>query len=137
MKELIKALGFDPLPTAIIIIQLGVISFLFRKFYKSVTNNFAKVIETRKTEIEVVKKSIQQLSSDIEEIKDKVVLNNETTTLLAYHQCMNEAMKWKEKGEIPVGAKMHFDTVWNQYEKLGDGHGTDPKNMVDSLKVVV
>lgn len=147
MKEIIKALGFDPLPTAIITIQLTVIWFFLRNFYetqkanqqetqKNILENFNKVIETRKEEIEIVKDSIQHLSKDIGEIKNNIKLNNDTTTLLAYHQCMNEAMKWKEKGEIPMGAKMHFETVWRQYEKLGDGHGTDPKDMIDTLKVV-
>ena len=136
MKEIIQALGFDPLPTAIIILQLGVISVLFRKFYKDTMTKFDNVIKTRKAEIEIVKESIKQLSSDIEEVKDKVMLNNKTTTLLAYHQCMNEAMRWEEKGSIPVGAKMHFNRVWNKYIELGDGHGEDPKVMVDRLKVI-
>ena len=35
MKEIIKALGFDPLPTAIITIQLTVIWFFLRNFYKT------------------------------------------------------------------------------------------------------
>lgn len=135
MKEIIKALGFDPLPTAIIILQLGVISFLFKKFYNNVSDNFKEVIETRKEEIEIVKKSIENLSTDIEIIKNKISINNETTTSLVYHQCFNEAKKWQDKGYIDLGSKKYFDKMWDNYIKLGDGLGREPKDIIDSLTI--
>lgn len=128
-ENIVKALGFQPLPTAIIIALLAAIYFLIRR-------EFDRVIRTRSQEIKVVKVSLDTLTDEIDKIKDNQVRNNNATTLLAYHQCMNEAMKWQEKGEIPIGAKMHFDIVWDAYKDLGDGHGDDPKKMIDSLKVV-
>lgn len=133
---IIKALGFEPMPTAIIIALLTALFFLLKAFYKNVIKQFDRVITTRTTEIGVVKASLETLTSEIEEVKNKIDKNNETTTLLAYHQCMNEAMNWQDKGEIPVGAKMHFDKVWDAYLTLGDGHGDDPKRIIDKLPIV-
>lgn len=133
---IIKAWGFEPMPTAIIIALLTALFFLLKAFYKNVIKQFDRVITTRTTEIAVVKATLETLTSEIEEVKNKIDKNNETTTLLAYHQCMNEAMSWKSKGEISVGAKMHFDKVWEAYLTLGDGHGDDPKRIIDKLPIV-
>lgn len=134
--DVIKALGFPPLPTAIIILLVFAIYMLLRRAYKGIEDKFEKVISTRADEIKVVKVSLEALTKEIEEVKESIAKNNKTTTLLTYHQCMNEAMNWKDKGEIPVGAKMHFDKVWEAYEGLGDGHGDDPKKMIDALPIV-
>ena len=140
---IIKSLGNSELLVLIIIVLIVIIILLgaiivaiLKRVSKSVVENFNKVISTRATEIAVVKTSLEALTTEIEDMKQKIDKNNETTTLLAYHQCMNEAMNWKSKGEISVGAKMHFDKVWNAYITLGDGHGDDPKRIIDKLPIV-
>ena len=136
MVDIIKAMGFTPLPTAIIILLVSAIFFLLKKIGDNITKRVDELIKKRDNELVVINSSLEALTKEVAEMKDKLSLSIDTTTLLAYHQCMNEAMAWKEKGEIPVGAKMHFDKVWNSYLQLGDGHGSDPKEMIDSLPIV-
>lgn len=136
MVDIIKAMGFTPLPTAIIILLVSAIFFLLKKIGDNITRRVDELIKKRDAELVVINTSIESLIKEITDMKERLSLSNDTLTLLTYHQCMNEAMAWKEKGEIPVGAKMHFDKVWNSYLQLGDGHGSDPKEMIDSLPIV-
>lgn len=136
ITSIVKAFGFSPMATAIILALLSIIVFFLGLFYKMVKKSLEKVITTRNQEIAVVKLSLEELTNKIDDIQNQMNKNTDITNLLAYHQCMNEAMNWQDKGEIPVGAKMHFEKVWQAYEELGDGYGDDPKRMVDGLRVV-
>lgn len=134
--DIIKAMGFAPLPTAIIILLISAIFFLLKKIGNNITKRVDELIKKRDSELIVISSSIEALTKEVAGMKETLSLSVDTTTLLAYHQCMNEAMAWKEKGEIPVGAKMHFDKVWKSYLQLGDGHGSDPKEIIDGLPIV-
>ena len=78
---------------------------------------------------------IDDINIRLNEIDNKIKLNNNSTVSLIYHQCLNEALKWKEKGYIDLGTKKYFESMWANYIKLGDGLGTEPIDIIKELEM--
>lgn len=140
MQILNELLGFVDNPrflTVIIILLVSVIIFILKAFANNVMKQFKNVLDGEKVKWTDVNNRLDEIRVTLETMDSKLKLNNDTTISLVYHQCFNEAMKWKEKGTISLGAKKYFDKMWDNYLELGDGLGTEPKDIVDALKVEV
>lgn len=110
----------------IIILLLAVLIWFVKQGFKQVST----IIEKKFNKLDSIEK-------DLKEIKNQLNLNTKATVSLIYHQAMNEAVKWEEKGSIPLGAKKYFEEMWNFYLDLGDGRGSEPKDKIDKLKIDV
>lgn len=133
--KIIHTLGFQDTASAVIAFLISLIAIMLEIF----TRNLMKFLKDQKAHDDKrwqdIGTDVNQLKEELIEMKEAIKLNNESTISLIYHQCMNEAVKWKEKGFIDLGAKKYFDSMWKNYIELGDGLGTEPKDIIDSLTI--
>lgn len=129
MKEIIKALGFDPLPTAIIIVQLGVIWYFLKKFYnnskdnqKKIIDNFNNMIKARETETQIIKESVNNLSKDICDVKQKMeyidqgnVRQQIMMLIHLYPHRNEEIMKLGRKYFIEFHGNYYLTTIFKEW----------------------
>lgn len=128
MNEILRAIGLTP-PAIAIIVGLGTIIYFIAK------KMVAQVINMDRKDKQAIKKSLEEIKADVEKIKEENKLQNKGLRQVIYHQCLSEAMKWKDKGYIEGNAKIQFNIMWNQYCDLGDGLGDDPKKIIEQLEI--
>ncbi len=128
MNEILKALGLTP-PAIAIIVGLGTVIYFAAK--KMVD----QVLEIEKKERTNIKKALEEIKEDIREIKEENRIQNKGLIQVIYHQCFNEAQRWKDKGYIDGNAKIQFNIMWDKYLSLGDGLGSDPQKIVEQLEI--
>lgn len=124
MSEILKALGLTP-PAIAIIIALGGLVWWGVK----------KLIAYFEKERQEIKQDLKDIKNDLKEVKAEDIKQNKGLVQVIYHQCLTEAIKWKEKGYIDSSAKVQFNHQWNKYEELGDGLGHEPKEIIDKLEI--
>ena len=129
MNEILKALGLTP-PAIAIIIGLGMVIYFVAK------NMLAQIIGIDKKERQEVKQALNEIKEDIKEIKKENKIQNKGLIQVIYHQCLSEAMKWKDKGYIESNAKIQFNIMWDKYVELGDGLGNDPEKIIEQLEII-
>ncbi len=129
MKEIIKALGFDPLPTAIIMVQLGVIWYFLKKFYdisknnqKSIIENFNSILKIRENENQTIKESVSNISNIIGEIKNKInyidqgsVRQQIMMLIHLYPHRNEEIMKLGKKYFIEFNGNYYLTTIFKEW----------------------
>lgn len=121
MKEILNALGLNAPAIAIILALGGLIIFMIRNMFKQ--------LYTRDKEWR------DKTSNDIEEIKKCVQTQSKALIQVIYHQCLDEAIKWRDIGYIDSNAKIQFNFEWNKYIELGDGLGDEPKQIIEKLEI--
>lgn len=133
--KIIHTLGFSDTASAVIAFLVSLIAIMLGVFAR----NLMKFLKDQKNHDDKrwqgIREDVSSLKEELIEMKEAIKLNNESTISLIYHQCMNEAVKWQEKGYIDLGAKKYFDSMWKNYIELGDGLGTEPKDIIDSLTI--
>ena len=129
MNEILKAIGLTP-PAIAIIMGLGTIIYCIAK------RMVDQVLEIEKKEKANIKKALEEIKEDIREIKEENRIQNKGLVQVIYHQCLNEAQRWKDKGYIESNAKIQFNIMWNKYMELGDGLGKDPEKIIEQLEII-
>lgn len=128
MKELLKALGLTPPAIAIITSLIAVIYIGVKKISEQIMGQVKK-------DREELKKTLDEIKRDIKDVKEEDKKQNKGLIQVIYHQCLAEALKWKEKGYIDNNAKIQFNFRWRNYKDLGDGLGDEPIKIVNSLEI--
>ena len=129
MEEVLKALGLTPPVIAIIVALCGVLWFICR-------NMVQQLYKMSKDERDAIKADLQEIKAGMDELKKNDKTQNQAIVQVIYHQCLAEALKWKEQGHIDSSAKLQFNYRWTRYLELGDGLGEEPKTIVDALPIV-
>lgn len=128
IKEILNAMGLTPSAIAIITTLLLIIWVGVKKISD-------QLIKQAKADREELKKTLDEIKRDIKAVKEEDKKQNKGLIQLIYHQCLAEALKWKEKGYIDNNAKIQFNFQWQHYVDLGDGFGDEPRKIVDDLEI--
>lgn len=128
MNEILKALGLTPPAIAIIVALGGLVYFFFKQGIKQLADEYNEFKKGVKEDLEEIKKGLV-------EVRDEDKKQNKALVQVLYHQCLEEALKWKEKGYVDGNTKIQFNIQWDKYLELGDGLGDEPKNIMDSLDI--
>ena len=83
----------------------------------------------------MVKADLEEIKKGLEEVRKEDIKQNKSLVQVLYHQCLEEALKWKEKGFVDGNAKIQFNIQWDKYKELGDGLGDEPKKIIDLLEI--
>lgn len=128
MGEILKSLGLTPPAVTIIVGLGGVVYWFFRQGLKQLSdqdNTFKKKVQS----------DLEEIKKGLVEVRDEDRKQNKALVQVLYHQCLDEALKWKDKGYIDGNAKIQFNIQWNKYLKLGDGLGDEPKTIIEKLEI--
>ena len=128
MSEILKSLGFTPPAITIIVALGGLVYWYFRQSIRLLYEKDSAFKEMVKSDLEEIKKGLV-------EVRDEDRKQNKALVQVLYHQCLDEALKWKEKGYIDGNAKIQFNIQWNKYLELGDGLGDEPKTIIEKLEI--
>ena len=128
MGEILKSLGLTPPAVTIIVGLGGVVYWFFRQGLKQLSDQDNAFKDQVKSDLEEIKESLV-------EVRDEDRKQNKALVQVLYHQCLEEALKWKDKGYIDGNAKIQFNIQWNKYLVLGDGLGDEPKTIIEKLEI--
>lgn len=128
MSEILKSLGFTPPAITIIVALGGLVYWYFRQ-------SIRLLYEKDSAFKEMVKSDLEEIKNGLVEVRDQDIKQNKALVQVLYHQCLDEALKWKEKSYIDGNAKIQFNIQWNKYLELGDGLGDEPKTIIEKLEI--
>ena len=128
MGEILKSLGLTP-PAVTIIVALGGLVYWY--FKQGVKQLYEKDTAFK----EMVKADLEEIKKGLEEVRKEDIKQNKSLVQVLYHQCLEEALKWKEKGFVDGNAKIQFNIQWDKYKELGDGLGDEPKTIIEKLEI--
>ena len=135
MQEIISYVDNPRFLQTIIAALIGVLGIIVRLGFGQVVKIVKDEKNNNATKLNQIANRMDNIDEKLIKINNAITLNNESTIHLLYHQCLNEALKWKDKGYIELGAKKYFENMWNNYVKLGDGLGSEPFDIVDKLEM--
>lgn len=128
MSEILKSLGLTPPAVTIIVGLGGVVYWFFRQGLKQLSDQD----NTFKNKVQ---EDLEEIKKGLVEVRDEDRKQNKALVQVLYHQCLDEALKWKDKGYIDGNAKIQFNIQWNKYLELGDGLGDEPKTIIEKLEI--
>ena len=128
MNEILKSLGLTPPAITIIVGLGGIVAWFFKQGLKQLSDKNNAFQEKVKADLEEIKQGLL-------EVRDEDRKQNKALVQVLYHQCLDEALKWKEKGYVDGNAKIQFNIQWDKYIELGDGLGKEPKIIIEKLEI--
>ncbi|MBR1844288.1 MAG: hypothetical protein IJ790_00990 [Lachnospiraceae bacterium] len=135
IKDVMTAIDDPKYLKVIIALLIGILAVIIKAGLKLINKILVDMKKSDDGKWGLINNKIDDINIRLDEIDNKIELNNNSTVSLIYHQCLNEALKWKEKGYIDLGAKKYFESMWANYIKLGDGLGTEPIDIIKELEM--
>ena len=128
MNEILRSLGLTPPAITIILGLGGLVHWFFKQGLKQLSEQDVKFKSKVEADLEEIKKGLV-------EVREEDKKQNKALVQVLYHQCLEEALRWKERGYVDGNAKIQFNIQWDKYIELGDGLGDEPMKIINALEI--
>lgn len=128
MNEILRSLGLTPSAITIILGLGGLVCWFFKQGLKQLSEQDVKFKSKVEADLEEIKKGLV-------EVREEDKKQNKALVQVLYHQCLEEALRWKERGYVDGNAKIQFNIQWDKYIELGDGLGDEPMKIINALEI--